>query len=133
MAHEFATVVKKEEKVLMPRAVQASTELEKILEENGISFCNLAIYDVEGRPGTQKMDLEGIEYLVFVSASGVQSFFEEVKKQGICLPEGIKTACIGKVTSRKLKQLYRPANIVAGVNNVNGLAEAVLEHIKNGR
>lgn len=133
MAHEFAAVVKKEEKVLMPRAVRASTELEKVLEENGISFCNLAIYDVEGKPGRQKMDLEGIEYLAFVSASGVQSFFDEVKKQGICLPEGIKTACIGEVTSQRLKQLYRPANIAAGVNNVNGLAEAVLDYIKNGR
>lgn len=128
MIHEFIKVVKKQEKVLIPRAVQGSAELGKVLKENGIAFYNLAIYDVEGKLACHSAALEEIDYLVFVSASGVQAFFEEINKAGIVLPEKIKIACIGMVTCQRLKQLYGQADIVASVNDVNGLVEAIAQY-----
>lgn len=127
MVQEFLKVVKKQEKVLIPRAAQGSAELERVLGENGIAFCNLAVYDVEGKLVCHSSALEEIDYLVFVSASGVRAFFEEIKKEGIVLPEKIKIACIGTVTCQKLKQFYGQADIVAGVNDVNGLIKAIKE------
>lgn len=126
MAHEFSKVTEKGEKVLIPRAVQGSVELEKVLKECGIAFCNVPIYDVAGKIACHKTALEEVDYLIFVSASGVQTFFEEVKKERIVLPEGIKIACIGTVTCQKVKQLYGQADVVASVSDVSGLIDAIV-------
>lgn len=133
MAQEFSRVAEKGEKVLIPRAVQGSVELEKILKDCGIAFCNLSIYDVAGKLVCHRTALEEMDYLVFVSASGVKSFFEEIKREGIVLPEGIRIACIGKITCQKLKRLYGQADIVASVNDVDGLIAAIISFEKMDR
>lgn len=130
MAREFSRVAEKGEKVLIPRAVQGSVELENVLKECGIVFCNLPVYDVTGKIACHKAALEEVDYLVFVSASGVQSFFAEIKREGIVLPEGIKIACIGTVTCQKVKQLYGEADVVADVSDVNGLMDAIISFEK---
>ena len=69
--------------------------------------------------------LEGMEYLVFVSASGVQEFFRLIRENAVTLPERIKIACIGGVTAKRLEECYREADIVADTSDVNGLARAI--------
>jgi uroporphyrinogen III methyltransferase/synthase len=109
----------------VPRAVQGSRDLDNILDKYNIDYKDIPIYDVSGRM-TQKIKyLEDLDYLVFVSASGVTAFFEELRKERLSLPKGIKLACIGNITRQRLLQEYGEADVVATVNDVNGLIDAI--------
>lgn len=125
MAREFAQIVKRGERVLIPRAVQSSPELLEILEAHQVSYEAIPIYDVEGRMTSNVRYLDALDYLVFVSASGVTAFFQELKKKKLSIPKGIKLACIGDVTRKRLLREYGDADIVAAVNDVNGLLEVI--------
>jgi uroporphyrinogen III methyltransferase/synthase len=131
LAEEFVRVAEPSEKVLFPRAVQGSTEFVQALQEKGIAYCDLAVYDVTGHFVATQEVLEQLDYLVFVSASGVQAFWEEVQKRGICVPKHLKVACIGEITGKRLRRQYGTADIVAKVNDVAGLVRAVAAYEKN--
>jgi uroporphyrinogen III methyltransferase/synthase len=77
--------------------------------------------------------LEKLDYLVFVSASGVSAFFEELQRSGLEMPRGIKIACIGDATEKRLRREYMAADVVAAVNNVSGLLDAVRRHKEENR
>lgn len=128
MAQEFAGIVKPGERVLIPRAVQGSPELPAILSEHGIDYQDIPIYDVVGTLTKNISCLDSLDYLVFVSASGVSAFFGELRKQKAVLPEKIKLACIGKVAQERLLKEYGRADVVAEVNDVEGLLETVKEY-----
>lgn len=128
LAQEFADVVKPGEKVLIPRAVQGSPELPAILSERGIAYEDIPIYDVAGTLTKNISCLDSLDYLMFVSASGVSAFFGELRKQKVILPEKIKLACIGRTAQERLLKEYGRADVVAGVNDVEGLLEAVKEY-----
>lgn len=130
LAEEFIKVVKQRERVLIPRAVQGSPELIRTLDKNQIDYCDIPIYDVKGKRTKNIHYLEDMDYLVFVSASGVTAFFEELSRENLELPKKIKIACIGKITQRRLLQVYGKADIVAAVNDVEGLLRAVKEYEK---
>lgn len=125
LAEEFAGVVKPNEQVLIPRAAQGSSELISVLEKYQISYQDIPIYDVEGRMTRNISYLEDMDYLVFVSASGVTAFFEELRKEKRMIPQNVKLACIGNITRERLLQEYGDADVVAAVNDVNGLIEAM--------
>jgi uroporphyrinogen III methyltransferase/synthase len=125
MAEEFAQVIMEHDKVLITRAVQGSLELNEIFDKYNISYKDIPIYDVAGHLTRNIKYLEDMDYLVFVSASGVTAFFQELRKTQLSLPEHIQIACIGDITSKQLRQEYREADIVATVNNTQGLIEAV--------
>lgn len=124
-AQEFVQKVMGGGKVLIPRAVQGSSVLTEILEEHHIAFLNLAVYDVTGCLTDYIQMLNRLDYLVFVSASGVQEFFRLLAEHRMSLPEGIKIACIGEITAKKLKECYRQPDIVADASDVDGLLSAV--------
>jgi uroporphyrinogen III methyltransferase/synthase len=125
MAQEFARLVQPGERVLIPRAVQGSPELSEILGIHKISYKEIPIYDVTGRMTENIGYLNELDYLVFVSASGVSAFFEELGRKGIEMPKGIKIACIGDATAKRLCREYMAADVVAAVNDVGGLLEAI--------
>lgn len=100
----------------------------EVLEEHHIAFLNLAVYDVTGCLTEYIQMLSKLSYLVFVSASGVQEFFVLLEENGISLPAGIKIACIGGVTEKKLEECYGRADIVADASDVNGLLDAIREN-----
>lgn len=128
LAEEFAGIVNAGERVLIPRALQGSRELPDILEKNGILYQDIPIYDVIGKMTEEVKCLEHLDYLVFVSASGVTAFFEQLRKRKLTLPEHIRIACIGKITGKKLLEEYGGADVVAEVSDVEGLLEAVQEY-----
>ena len=128
LAEEFAKVVKSGERVLIPRALQGSPKLDDILTEKQISYRDIAIYDVTGKMTQNVKCLESLDYLVFVSASGVTAFFEQLRERKLTLPEGIRIACIGKITEKRLLEEYGEADVVAAVNDVEGLLAAVKEY-----
>lgn len=133
LAGEFAKIVGKAERVLIPRALQGSTELTEVLKEQGISYRELAIYDVAGRLTGNAGHLEELDYLVFASASGVRAFFQGISDRQIELPPHIKLACIGEITRSELGKEYGGAQLVAAVPSVQSLIGAILEHEqKNG-
>lgn len=128
LAEEFAKVVKPGERVLIPRALQGSPKLDDILTGKQISYRDIPIYDVTGKMTQNVKCLESLDYLVFVSASGVTAFFEQLRERGLTLPEGIRIACIGKITEKRLLEEYGEADVVAAVNDVEGLLAAVKEY-----
>ncbi len=128
LAEEFAKAVRPGERVLIPRALQRSHELTGILTEKQILFQDIPIYDVVGKMTQNVKCLNSLDYLVFVSASGVTAFFKELQEQNLVLPEKIRIVCIGKMTEKRLLEEYGKADIVAAVNDVEGLLEAVREY-----
>lgn len=125
LGEELVKIVKEKERVLIPRAVQGSKELTDILKREQIEFSDLAIYDVVGSMTKNIQCLKELDYLVFVSASGVTAFFEELQCRNLSLPAHIKIACIGKITEKRLLQKYGKANIVATINDVEGLLDKI--------
>lgn len=126
-AEELVHVVSEGENVLIPRAKEGNPRLTEILKQNGIAYTDLPVYDVKGTLSEQADELEELDYLVFASASGVRDFFRETQRKKICLPQGIKLACIGEVTAESLLQRGRAAEVVAKNYTVLGLTEAILE------
>lgn len=128
LAEEFARIVEPGEQVLIPRALQGSPELTDILARKQILYRDIPIYDVTGKMTQNVKCMDNLDYLVFVSASGVTAFFEQLREWGLTLPEGIRIACIGKITEKRLLEEYGEADVVAAVNDVEGLLEAVKEY-----
>lgn len=128
MAEEFAKVVSLGERVLIPRALQGSRELTDILTEKQILFQDIPIYDVVGKMTQNVKCLDSLDYLVFVSASGVTAFFRELQERNLVLLEKIRVVCIGRMTEKRLLEEYGKADIVATVNDVEGLLKAVQEY-----
>lgn len=130
LAEEFVKVVKPGEQVLIPRALQGSQELTDILAKHRISYQDIPMYDVTGKMRQNVKCLDGLDYLVFVSAAGVTAFFEQLREWNQTLREGTRIACIGKVTQKRLLEEYGEADIVAAVNDVEGLLAAVKAYEK---
>lgn len=125
LAKEFAERAKPETKVLIPRAVQGNPNLVTYMEEQGIRCTDLPIYDVQGKLTKDVRALPQLDYLIFVSASGVTSFFEGLREQKIILPDTVKMICIGHVTKQRLLEECGRADAVALVNDVPGVLQAL--------
>ena len=125
LAQEFAEYAGRDEKVLIVRAVQGSERLTEIFSRRQIAFLDLKIYDVVGRLTESIALLNHLDYIVFVSASGVQAFFDQLLETGLSVPKGVKIVCIGRITEQKLAKCYGQADIVAAVNDVDGVLKAV--------
>ncbi len=133
LGEEFSSIVGKKEKVLIPRAVRGSQELLDILTKQGISYKEIAIYDVIGTATDKLQYMNQMDCLVFGSASGVKAFFKEIKKENLSLSKDVKIACIGEVTYEAVKSENREADIIASTNNADGLVEAVKNYyLKDG-
>ncbi|KOA20695.1 uroporphyrinogen-III C-methyltransferase [Clostridium homopropionicum DSM 5847] len=129
LADEFSKVVFKNEKVLIPRALRGSQELTMTFEDNNIEYKEIPIYDVKGELTENKEYISEMDCLVFLSASGVNAFFEEIHKNNIQLPNGIKIACIGEVTVNEVKENNYNADIIASISNIDGLIDKIKNYI----
>lgn len=132
LATEFAaTVVNKNDRVLIPRALQGMEELTEILDIHKIEYTEIPIYDVTGGVVEQKDMLDSLDCLIFASASGVNAFFEDLNKSGITLAEDMTIACLGEATAVALQQYSAKAKIIARASNVEGLLEAIAGYYSN--
>ena len=118
-------MVNKNERVLIPRALQGMEELTKILDAHKIQYTEIPIYDVTGDEIVQKDKLHSLDCLIFASASGVNAFFEDMNKSGITLAEDMVIACVGEATAAALQQYSARAQIIARASNVEGLLDAI--------
>lgn len=105
LAEGLAGKMKKNERILLPRARQGAKELPYILEKNGMIVEDMALYDVvydSGRRAAAFDRMDEVDYLTFSSASGVRGFFDGQEdaarevlaaKKVICIGEATKKAC----------------------------------------
>lgn len=133
LAKALVAVMQQKEKLLFPRAKQGSVEILKILEEHEI-FCDaVPIYDVVGKHTRNMEHLQKLSCILFLSASGVESFMQ-YEAGDVSLLEriekaSVKIGCIGKVTEHALQNYGLKADILPEKNHVEGLVEAVLEQL----
>lgn len=147
MAKELSEVMKEGERLLLPRARQGSVRMTEILDENGISYDAIPIYDVIGKYTENMKYFSDMDTVIFISASGVEAFFEQeecgdtassegrltdqdirYKKVALikCIKEKqIKIACLGEVTENALKKYGLCADILPEINDVEGLIKAL--------
>ena len=147
MAKELPTVMKEGERLLLPRARQGSVRMLEVLDESHISYDAIPIYDVVGKHTENMEYLPDLDSILFVSASGVEVFFEYEECRDTIRNEGrladhkksydkdstinsirenhVKLACLGEVTEKALKKYELCADILPDVNDVEGLVQAV--------
>lgn len=122
---EFTCVLTDKDKVLIPRAQQGSDELFEYQDKWSAESAYLNIYDVKGHATHHLNRLNELTHLIFASASGVEAFMQELTERGMTFPQNIKTVCIGEITAAKLSEHGRNADVIASVQDVDGLLQAV--------
>lgn len=121
------------DRLLIPRSLRGSKELNKILDETGVSYDDIVLYDVAmaGLESERRAKaLKNLDYLTFSSASGVEAFFREADEEIKEALEGLKVVCIGDITAKALIEHGRKADIIAGVYSIQGLTEAICRDLK---
>lgn len=122
---EFSEILTDKDKVLIPRARQGSDELYDYQDRWPGQSTILSIYDVKGRATRHMQRIDELTHLIFASASGVAAFMQELNESGRKLPDNIKTVCIGEITAGKLSEYGRCADVVASIQDTEGLLKAV--------
>lgn len=115
-------------KMLLPRAAGAREMLAIELENLGAIVDDVPVYqtvpeteDVSG--GIRRFREEGADMITFTSASTADHFMA----LGLPLPEELKTASIGPITSSEMKKLGLPIDLEATQHDIPGLVTAIRE------
>ncbi len=114
-------------RILLPRAAGARELLAVELEKLGAIVDDVPVYqtvpereDVSG--GITRFRKEGADMITFTSASTATHF----KALALPIPEGLKTASIGPVTSAEMHRLGLPVDLEAQQHDIPGLVAAIL-------
>ena len=127
LAKGLSEVMETGEKAILFRAKKASKELTKGLDQCGIEYEDVALYEtiVEERKKEELLrQLSQIDYITFGSSSAVHAFFDMTKEYEGTLP---KIISIGPITTRTLEQRGYAVAQTAKVYTVEGMCEAILE------
>ena len=119
--------VREDENVLVFRSAQGSEVLGQLLDEGGISWENIPLYDLrldEETARRARERLEGLDYLVFSSAGGVKLFFQTVGEIRV----GTIPVCIGGVTAETLKKHTGRSFLMADGISAEGIVAAIAEN-----
>lgn len=128
MAIEFSQKYKNSisKKICVLRAENGSLDLNRIFEENKISFLDIPIYCVKNNDFVLKLvesSVEAFDFVTFGSSSGVNAFFrnQETLKN---LKSDTKFICIGNKTQKTLERYVNSKNIlVAREFTADGIIE----------
>ena len=129
---EFVRSVRNPGKILIPRAAAGSVELTSVLAAAGCDYEDLPIYDVKGKLAVGSEEMERIQCHVFVSASGVNAFFDEVERKLSDYRFGREIACIGEATKEALAKRGYRADLVSEVHDAEGLAGSLEKYYAEG-
>ncbi len=135
LAEGLVKILKEHDRLLIPRALKGSLELARILEEAGISYSDIPVYDVCGKDTEReplRERLSGLDYLIFASASGVNSFLDALEKAepGREILDSIRLACIGDATAKALADRGKRASVTARKFSIDGLTEEICRDCK---
>ena len=128
LAKGLCETVKQEESILILRAEQGSEILTEILDEAGMIYTDVKIYDIhvdEDKRRFANEKAKGMDFITFASGSGVRGFMEN----GGSIPAGTKAVCIGSSTEKMLKKYGNYDKITAETFNVDGVVEAILQEV----
>lgn len=150
LARGLANVMRDGEKLLLPRAVQGSETMLDILDQGGVAYEEIPVYDVVGRRMESIQYLNDLDVITFVSASGVRGFLDvlDAEKNSADMEhtsddtdscgdhtdsslkihdimENIHIAALGKVTEEALENAGYHADIVPEVGDIEHLISAI--------
>lgn len=153
LAMGLANVMNDGEKLLLPRAVQGSETMLDILDQGGVVYEEIPVYDVVGRRMESIQYLKDLDVITFVSASGVRGFLDvldaEEKNCGVAhmlndidscgdhtdntdgsfkihdIMKNIRIAALGNVTEKALEKAGYHADIVPEVGDIEHLISAI--------
>ena len=128
LAEGLRKLISGKDRILIPRSSRGSRELNQILQETEAAFDDVVLYDVVSQTpdaGKEDMAIEGLDYVTFASASGVEAFFETGGQQEKEWFNNVKVVCIGDITAEALERYGRNADLIAEVYSVSGIAQAI--------
>ncbi len=115
--------------ILIARAEKARDVLPDSLNKLGAIVDVVPVYrtvpeteDVSG--GIARFKAEGADLITFTSSSTAENFHA----LGLPWPDGLKTASIGPITSKTMRELKMPVDIEAAQYDIPGLVNAVRQH-----
>lgn len=128
LAKGLCEAVRKDENILILRAEQGSEILTEVLDEAGMTYTDVKIYDIhvdEEKRHFANEKAREMDFITFASGSGVRGFMEN----GGSIPEGTKAVCIGSSTAKMLKKYGNYDKIIAETYNVDGVVEIILKEV----
>ena len=128
LAKGLCETVKKDENILILRAEQGSEILTEVLDEAGMTYTDVKIYDIlvdEDKRRSANEKAKEMDFITFASGSGVRGFMEN----GGSIPEGTTAVCIGSSTAKMLKKYGDYEKITAETFNVDGVVEIILKEV----
>lgn len=134
LAQGLSGILGPNDKILIPRAVRGSRDLTDILSQAGIPYDDVPLYDVKGL-GLQgeelKKKLKDLHYLTFASASGVESFLENLPEPDRDVLKEIKLVSIGYATAKALEEAGYPSDLTAREFSIPGMVECILKDVSS--
>lgn len=152
LARGLANVMRDGEKLLLPRAAQGSETMLDILDQGGVAYEEIPVYDVVGRRMESIQYLNDLDVITFVSASGVRGFLDvlDAEKNSADMEhtsddtdscgdhtdsslkihdimKNIRIAALGNVTEKALEKAGYHADIVPEVGDIEHLISAIGE------
>lgn len=126
MARGLVALVRNGERVLIARAKDGAAELTRILETEGVSFDDIAVYqknrDTALAAAIQNIAVEGADFAAFTSSSAVDMFAEALSCTDL---GGIKAVCIGERTASAARALGMETHVSEAAT-----IESMIEKIK---
>ena len=121
-------------RILLPRAAGARELLAVELENLGAIVDDVPVYETlpetgDAAGGIQRFRTEGADMITFTSGSTATHF----RALGLPLPEGVKTASIGPITSGAMGRLGLPVDLEAHQHDIPGLVEAIRSFYETSR
>ena len=119
LAQAIAHAAEPGEPVTLLRSSQGGSALPELLEAAGHPVTDIPLYDPV--PAGELGATDGLDYLTFASAGGVQQFF---RRGGVISP-GVKCVCIGKNTEEALRRHFAGPSCIAKEATVESMVETI--------
>jgi len=130
LAAQWIPTLRKEDRLLLLRAKEASRELTDALKEAGISYTAVPAYTTE-EDGRKKEELcrmlPEVDYITFASASAVKAFVHMTEDPG---QVKAKVICIGPVTEKAARKAGLPVYKSASVYTAEGIRDVIRQDQK---
>ncbi len=128
LAFELIKKLQPSDKILICRADIGSDDLINSLENNNYNYTDYKIYHLKENElkktilSTLKQEYFDVNYLVFGSANGVNSFFKNFYQK---FNKNIKIVCIGKKCAEALQNYDVGQVLIADKYNIDGIIECI--------
>lgn len=135
LAKEILKVLNPNDKILICRAENGSEDLVNTLQKHNYEYTDYKIYSLKENEfkktfiSALKKEYFDVNYLVFGSAKGVTTFFDNFKDS---LSENVKMVCIGEVCAQALKNYNISDFLIADKYNVDGIIECIEKDFNKG-